>query len=132
MALQDILIHMDNTPQCTTRLDVAVDLAKRHGARLTGLYVLTSTAYASRNIAANTQTEAAEAQFRDRTVTAAIPADWQRVDWRVVGVTVGEIITRYDLLQRPGGWSARTRRAQRTGWQRTVFRNGSYSVLVGR
>ncbi len=114
MALQDILIHMDNTPQCTTRLDVAIDLAKRHGARLTGLYVLTSTAYASRNIAANTQTEAAEAQFRDRTVTAAIPADWQRVDWRVVGVTVGEIITRYayysDLVvvgQNPAGTTDR-------------------------
>lgn len=92
MALQDILIHMDNTPQCGTRLGVAVDLAKRHGARLTGLYVLTHAAYASRNAAADTQAEAAETQFRDRTAAAGIAAEWRRVDWQVVGASLGEVI----------------------------------------
>ena len=92
MALQDILIHIDSTPQCSKRLDVAVELAKCHGARLTGLYVLTHAAYASRNAAADTQTEAAEKQFHDRTATAGIAAKWRQVDWQVVGASIGEVI----------------------------------------
>jgi nucleotide-binding universal stress UspA family protein len=40
MALKDILIHLDNTARSAVRLDVAVALARRHEARLTGIGVI--------------------------------------------------------------------------------------------
>ena len=39
--LKNILIHLDSSKQCATRLDTAIVLAKKHGAHLTGLYVVT-------------------------------------------------------------------------------------------
>jgi nucleotide-binding universal stress UspA family protein len=42
MGLKDLLVHVDNDPACTTRVDVAVALAATHGAHLTGLRVLGS------------------------------------------------------------------------------------------
>lgn len=38
--LKDILVHLDEGPRSTTRLKVAVDLARRQGAHLTGIFVL--------------------------------------------------------------------------------------------
>ena len=40
MGLKDLLVHVDNDPACNTRVDVAVALAAKHGAHLTGLHVL--------------------------------------------------------------------------------------------
>src|SRR5471030_732594 len=38
--LKDILVHLDEGPRSATRLKVAVDLARRQGAHLTGIFVL--------------------------------------------------------------------------------------------
>jgi nucleotide-binding universal stress UspA family protein len=38
-ALKDILVHLDGSPGSDSRLDIAADLAMRHGAHLTGLFV---------------------------------------------------------------------------------------------
>lgn len=40
MGLKDILVHLDSTTPSATRLKVAAALARRHGAHLTGLYVV--------------------------------------------------------------------------------------------
>ena len=40
MPLKDILVHLDTAPQSAGRLDLAVDLARRHDAHLTALHVL--------------------------------------------------------------------------------------------
>ncbi len=40
MAFKDILVHLDTSPRCATRLAIAADLAARHGAHLTGLAVI--------------------------------------------------------------------------------------------
>jgi nucleotide-binding universal stress UspA family protein len=37
---KDILVHLDDGPRSATRLKVAVDLARRHGAHLTGIFVV--------------------------------------------------------------------------------------------
>jgi nucleotide-binding universal stress UspA family protein len=37
--LKDILVHLDEGPRSATRLKVAVDLARRHKAHLTGIFV---------------------------------------------------------------------------------------------
>lgn len=39
MALKDILVHLDTTPRCAARLNLAAALAARHGAHLVGLLV---------------------------------------------------------------------------------------------
>jgi nucleotide-binding universal stress UspA family protein len=38
--MKDILVHLDVTPRCATRLAVAGRLAARHGAHLTGVHVI--------------------------------------------------------------------------------------------
>jgi nucleotide-binding universal stress UspA family protein len=40
MALKDILVHLDASEASASRLDIAVDLAQRHGAHLVGLHVV--------------------------------------------------------------------------------------------
>jgi nucleotide-binding universal stress UspA family protein len=40
MALKDLLVHLDTTARCATRLEVAARLAVQHGAHLTGLHVI--------------------------------------------------------------------------------------------
>ncbi len=42
MTLKDILVHIDHAEGCRERLDLAVALATKHSARLTGLYVVDS------------------------------------------------------------------------------------------
>lgn len=49
MSLKDLLVQLDASPESDTRLDFAVALAQRHGAHLTGLYIIetaTSLAFA--------------------------------------------------------------------------------------
>ncbi|HYZ33043.1 MAG TPA: universal stress protein [Crenalkalicoccus sp.] len=43
MGLKDILVHLDATERALVRLDLAIDLARTHEARLTGLYVVDLT-----------------------------------------------------------------------------------------
>ena len=38
MGLKDLLVHVDNDPACSVRVDLAAALAARHDARLTGLH----------------------------------------------------------------------------------------------
>ena len=40
MALKDLLVHVDNDAACSSRVDVAVALAAKHQAHLTGLHVM--------------------------------------------------------------------------------------------
>jgi len=44
MAIRDILVHMDDHESCKTRIAAAVDMAIRHDAHLTGLFVMPSAA----------------------------------------------------------------------------------------
>src|ERR1700744_1277406 len=39
MALRELLVHVDDSTAAVTRMRLAADLAQRHGARLSALYV---------------------------------------------------------------------------------------------
>lgn len=41
MALKDLLVHLDNGNNAQSRVDIAIELARKHDAHLTGLYVRT-------------------------------------------------------------------------------------------
>lgn len=38
MGLKDIAVHVDDSPRCEVRLDIAVALARKHGAKLRGIF----------------------------------------------------------------------------------------------
>jgi len=96
MALKDILLHIDNSPSCSHRLDLAISLARTHGAHLKGLYVLAHSYYAPRQGMGATETaRKAEELFCERTAQAGISAEWLFADWSVVGVSVTEILNLY-------------------------------------
>ncbi|MHB8120639.1 MAG: universal stress protein [Desulfuromonadaceae bacterium] len=96
MALRNILVHMDSSPGCQTRLDVAINLARAHGANLKGLYVVAHEYYAPRHGGIEESgAKAMQALFTEKTASAGISAEWLYVDWSVVGVSAADIITSY-------------------------------------
>jgi len=97
MALADILVHMDGSSNCSARLDVAIALAGRFGARLTGLYVITHQYYQPRHGRAEKAAAAVRQLFEKMTAEAGIPAEWQCVDWSVIGVGMTEVICHHAL-----------------------------------
>lgn len=92
--LKDILVHMDRGVGCTARLMAAIDLARRHHARLKGVYVITHPHYAS-----SSDYLADFSQVRDffinATSKAGILAEWQLVDWGIVGTPLHSVVTSY-------------------------------------
>lgn len=99
MPLKDILVHLDATPQSASRLDIAVDLARRHEAHLTALNVvniampLVATADAGSGgmalimdhirKAALADASPIEAGYRDRMRREAIQGEWRQAEGRL-------------------------------------------------
>ena len=94
MPLRDVLVHMDNTRQCRSRLQTAVALAAANGAHLVGLYIkfhypvpremLAYFPEETLNVVLKRHAEAAnqdegtlEKQFREVTERAGVSAEWQ-------------------------------------------------------
>lgn len=96
MSLNSILLHVDSSPGYPARLELAINLAKTHGAHLKGIYVLSHAYYAPRHTAGMTEAERKAGDiFNEKTSQAGISAEWLFVDWSVVGVSVTEIITMF-------------------------------------
>lgn len=95
MNFKDILVHIDNTQQCATRLDLAIKLARKHEARLTGLYVITHPHYQPQSETMGLKVLEAEQIFRLRTDGTGIDAEYLAVDWGVVGVNLAEVLNYY-------------------------------------
>jgi nucleotide-binding universal stress UspA family protein len=102
MAFAHILVHMDQTESCSTRLKVAIDLSRRFDARLTGLYVITHQYYQPQHVKAEATAAVKRKLFEVETEKAGISSQWQCVDWSVMGVGMTEIINNHahytDLL----------------------------------
>jgi nucleotide-binding universal stress UspA family protein len=134
MALKDILVHMDGTPRCAARLEAAVNLAKKHGARLTGLHVLTHAPYAPHDPLTGNSTETARSIFLAGTAAAGIETDWRMVDWGVVGTTIGEVIIRHayyaDLVVIGQAGSDRAGRAAGDGIAERVILGSGRPVMT--
>jgi len=92
MAFKDILVHIDNSPNCAARLALAIGIAKQHQAHLTGLYVIMHPYYKPEHESNGLMAADAEASFRQETAQAGIAAEWLCVDWSVTGVSMTEIV----------------------------------------
>lgn len=96
--LKNIMVHLDQTPSCKSRLDAAITLAKQHGASLTGLYV-----YSSPRLKHPVQQSAeVREMFNQQIEGTGIVSDWLDVDLGFSPVGVAEMIGYYasftDLL----------------------------------
>ena len=87
MPMKEIQVHLDETDRCQTRLEVAIALALRHQAHLTGVYATTRLYPPGLQVDTHPEVSAAETRFRQRTDTAGIAADWICTD--ATGLTPG-------------------------------------------
>jgi nucleotide-binding universal stress UspA family protein len=101
MALKDVLVHLDYGSQCEKCLELAVDLATRHGARLTGLCVVTMANTPTfvpgelvRREVSRLLERAGELRgvFEERAAGAGLSHEWRLVDNTNVRADVTDIV----------------------------------------
>lgn len=93
MGYKDILVHLDSSPACPTRIDIGVTLARNFDAKLTGLYVVGLAPmhqYAEADLGPELveahdrymrdAAREAERMFHERTRVANVPAEWRQVE----------------------------------------------------
>ena len=93
MGIRDILVHLDNSAASAARLGVAIAYARKHGARLRGLYLITHFFYEPRALGEKADSEKAEQIFTVKTSEAGIAAEWVFQDCSVMGSSVSDLIT---------------------------------------
>lgn len=102
MNLKDILVHIDNRPTCTSRLDVTLKLAEQHQSLLTGIYIIPHPHFLTPKTDYHEQANIAEETFRKKAEAAGVNCDWICVDSKVSGLDVPNAINLYahyrDLL----------------------------------
>ena len=102
MAIRDILVHLDNSTASIARLDVAIAYAKKHGACLRGLYLITHVYYEPSSIGEKSDHERAEQIFTTKTTEAGITAEWVFQECSTTGTSVCGLLSTYayftDLL----------------------------------
>src|SRR5262245_25453060 len=91
MNYKTILVHCDSDPKLSHRLEVAVELAERFGARLVGVHVQvpiqvpacsggpvpTFDLYAAYEVSAKAEHDAAAAAFEKITKGSNMPSEWR-------------------------------------------------------
>lgn len=95
MSLKDILVHLDRSPKCGARLALAISLARQHGARLTGLYVIAHPHYQSQHESDLTEPAAAEKDFERETALSGIAANWLLVECAASGISETEMVIKH-------------------------------------
>ncbi len=102
MEIRDILVYLDSSAASAVRLDVAIAFARKHGARLRGLYLITHSYYESSLIGEKNDRVKAEQLFTEKTSGAGVASDWVFQDCSTVGSSVSDLIVKYayftDLL----------------------------------
>ncbi len=86
MALTDLLVHLDHHAGSVARLEVAVAMAKRHGARLTGLLVIRHHYPPTAGVAE------VQALFERLVEGAGIEGRWLCVDGSALGIGMSELV----------------------------------------
>lgn len=76
MSMKEILVHLDNTDRCQTRLDVAISLALSHQAHLTGVYATPPPYYAVHWVDPPPEVVETETRFKQMAASAGIATSW--------------------------------------------------------
>jgi len=92
MNFKDILVHIDNRSTCVSRLNVAIQLALQHQARLTGLYVIPHPYYASHHVDPQQLAEEARKRFESKVAEARLKSEWVCVDSLKSGLDMAQAL----------------------------------------
>jgi nucleotide-binding universal stress UspA family protein len=97
MALKDLLVHVDTDAGCAARVDIALALAARHEAHLTGLHVMAwprLPGYVEMELPRSflelqhahllERAQRAEKSFHERARRVGVPAEWRVAEGDVV------------------------------------------------
>lgn len=95
MSFKDILLYLDESPSCDRRIETAMVLAKRHGASLTGLSILTHNYYQPQNQHVEESMGASKAFLEKKALDAGVCAIWRGIESTVVGVGQSEMLIRF-------------------------------------
>lgn len=93
MSIKDVLVHIDNSRACASRVTLALDIAQSYGAHLTGVYVVPrltvppyaevyvpSTIYETQAELEKAQTSEAESAFKSAVARSDVSAEWRLVE----------------------------------------------------
>lgn len=81
MSYKSLLVHLDDSPSCATRLTVALDLAQRYGAHLIGIYLpRTATFGNAGDPTCDASRARAYSDFLFATERDGTPAEWRAPD----------------------------------------------------
>lgn len=94
MSIKDILLHLDDSPACERRIDVALNLARQHGARVTGLSVVTYGYYQPHYLHSEEKVAVADALLQTKAQAAGVSAISRCIESSVVGVGMRELLIR--------------------------------------
>jgi nucleotide-binding universal stress UspA family protein len=95
MAVKDILVVLDHSQHRTALLDLAIGLAERHSARLTGLHVVAHHFFETKHSETAVKAAMVKTEFGEMTGRAGIAALWFDTDVNVNEVAVAEIVNRH-------------------------------------
>lgn len=92
MNFRDIIVHIDNRPTCTSRLETAVRLAEQQRARLTGLYLSPHPGYLPHNSDREALTASARETFDVAVAGTGLDSEWLCVDGLSSGLDVAHAL----------------------------------------
>jgi nucleotide-binding universal stress UspA family protein len=131
MSIKDIHLYLDNSSACEQRIDAAVCLAKKQGARLTGLSLVTFDYYQPHYLHTEESVATVGAVLTAKAAAAGVKARHRCIESRVVGVGVRELLVSAahcsDLVV-VGQESRRTTRAN--GFIEHLVAGGGRPVLI--
>jgi nucleotide-binding universal stress UspA family protein len=137
MTFKHLIVHVDSSRRAGERIDVAASLARRSGARLTGLFAESDTLGASLvgrrtpDLMARAAEEA-RASFEDRARAAGIAAEWWSLEPAEYGPLLGqlEICCRYGDLAVFGQHEREDARVPEETVEHVVFHGGRPVIAV--
>src|SRR6185369_14629694 len=94
MSIKDILIYLDDSSACERIIDVAMNLAQKQGAQVTGLSIMTYGYYQPHYLHTEENMAAAGALLETRAQAAGVVASRRIVESNVVGVGTRELLIR--------------------------------------
>ena len=83
MNFKNILVHIDDRPTCSSRLEVAVQLAVRQESQLTGIYVISQIYFAHHRKEFLERADKMRKIFEEKAAAAGVKTDWILVDCQI-------------------------------------------------
>ncbi|HBA88362.1 MAG TPA: universal stress protein UspA [Geobacter sp.] len=98
MVLKNMLVLMDTLPHAADRLDLAIAMAKRHGAAVTALNTITHSLLPFVKGEAAVSSEQMRESFLQKTKAAGIEGTWLQIDVKVLGGSIAEVVNHYSTF----------------------------------